>query len=540
MVKAFLSLYSWCYAITLVQAFAHFKYNIGAYTTWYFGTSHFVSPVKKLVLHQVDEILLATAWLFQVATLLFALFIIAAGVEGVIVGGAYFGAALLLAAPLLLALLLPALYILARGFALVLVPKTIGKVVLCTLLEMQVRRLREAHKFDIVAVVGSMDKTPTKCAIAHTLEVSGRRVQYQKGSYNDRLTVPLVLFGASMPRLFNIVAWIKILIRNEWKIKQKYPYDVAVLELGTDGPGQIKQFAYLRPELAVITSVTTGRADFFKTLDGVTREELAVANYAHQVIVNADEVDAKYLKHTTHTSYGLHGTYDYVATTKNANTSGQDISIVKGTKPVADTRISLLGVPGAKVALAAAVVADMFGTEPGAVDEALRTLQAVSGHMQVLSGVQGSILLDNTYNASPAAVLAALDVLQKAETPQHIAVLGGVNERGKASVAAHREVSAALATKKIDLLITIGQQAHDYIAVPARKRGITVRSFMIPRAAGEYTKQELKSGAVVLFSGSQSGVFAEEAIKPLLKNPKDAEKLVRQNKYWMKYKRRAL
>lgn len=533
--RSLLSLYTWRYASVLVQSFAHGKYDIGAYVKWYSATSRFVWP-EKLALRQIDEILLACLWLFEAAYIFFALFVMASGIEDAIVGGLYFGLAMLAATPLVLAVSVPFMYVLARGIAAVITPKALGKAFLCSLLEMQVRRLREAHKFEIVAVVGSMGKTSTKLAIAHTLEVSGRRVQYQKGNYNDRLTVPLVLFGQPLPHLLNIVAWVKILVHNEWKIKQKFPYDVAVLELGTDGVGQIKQFAYLRPEYAVVTAVAAEHMEFFKTLDAVAREELAVADFSHTLIVNTDDVAQKYLKGLSYVSYGVDATTYSLSSTK-ADITGQQIAISKGSRPVAHTRIVLLGKPGQKTALAAAVVADIIGTEPTAIEDALQSLRPMSGRMQVLEGIQDTVLLDDTYNATPAAVLSALDVLQKAKAPQRIAVLGTMNELGKTSVKSHREVAAAIDAKKIDLLITIGQQAHDYIALPARKNGVTVRSFMNPQSAGEYVKQELKNEAVVLFKGSQNGVFAEEAIKPLLKNPKDTEKLVRQSPYWLRVKK---
>lgn len=533
--KSLIGLYSWRYAAVLVQAFAHYQYEVGAYARWYGNTSRF-ALTEKLALRQIDEILLATVWVFEAVYVFFAAFVIAAGLEDTFVGGVYFGAAMLVGTPLVIAICLPFLYVIARVLATVISPKALGKALLCVVLEMQARRLREAHKFDVVAVVGSMGKTSTKLAIAHTLEVSGRRVRYQKGNYNDRLTVPLVLFDQPLPGLFNVIAWAKILVHNEWKIKRKYPYDVAVLELGTDGIGQIKQFAYLRPELAVVTGVAEEHMEFFKTLEAVAHEELAVAQYSHQVIINTDDVAAKYIKRMQYIGYGTDT--DYTVSVKKSDITGQNISITKKTKPVAEARIHLLGGPGRKVALAAAVVADILGTEPSAIEHALTSLEPMAGRMQVLEGIQDSVLLDDTYNAAPAAVLSALDVLQEAKAPQRIAVLGTMNELGKTSAKAHREVAAAVNPRKVDLLITIGQQAHDYIAVAARKNGAEVRSFMNPQAAGEYIKQELKSHAVVLFKGSQNGVFAEEAIKPLLKNPKDSRRLVRQTSYWMKQKRK--
>ncbi|HVI60552.1 MAG TPA: hypothetical protein VM535_00135, partial [Candidatus Saccharimonadales bacterium] len=72
--------------------------------------------------------------------------------------------------------------------------KKLGKAFLCRLLERQVRQLRAKNDFKLIAVAGSVGKTSTKLAIAKSLSVH-QRVIYQDGNYNDRLTVPLILFG---------------------------------------------------------------------------------------------------------------------------------------------------------------------------------------------------------------------------------------------------------------------------------------------------------------------------------------------------------
>jgi UDP-N-acetylmuramoyl-tripeptide--D-alanyl-D-alanine ligase len=181
--------------------------------------------------------------------------------------------------------------------------KRSGKGLLCTILESQVRRLRARHDFKVVAVAGSVGKTSTKLAIAHSLEVS-RRVIYQTGNYNDRLTVPLVLFGRQLPGLFNLPAWIKIIIENERTIRLPRFYDIAVLEIGTDGPGQIKEFSYLQPDISVVTAVTEEHMEYFKTLDAVAAEELKVCDFSKQVLINADDTPAKYLEGRNVLTYG--------------------------------------------------------------------------------------------------------------------------------------------------------------------------------------------------------------------------------------------
>ena len=100
--------------------------------------------------------------------------------------------------------------------------KSVGKSLLSSLLEYQAKRLLNNNDLTIIAVGGSVGKTSTKLAIAKTI-ASWAEVIYQDGNYNDRLTVPLVLFNQTEPQIFNVWAWLKILISNEKAIKQTYP-----------------------------------------------------------------------------------------------------------------------------------------------------------------------------------------------------------------------------------------------------------------------------------------------------------------------------
>ena len=156
--------------------------------------------------------------------------------------------------------------------------KKIGKNWLALRLEKQVIKLRAKNDFKIVAVAGSVGKTTTKLAIAKLLQDS-LAVRFQEGNYNDRLTVPLVVFGQKEPSIYNIFAWAKIWVSNQLQLRKSYLYDVVVLELGSDGPGQIKDFAYLCPEIAVITAVTDEHMANFKTLDAVAAVGLDVLDF---------------------------------------------------------------------------------------------------------------------------------------------------------------------------------------------------------------------------------------------------------------------
>lgn len=417
--------------------------------------------------------------------------------------------------------------------------KRFGRSVVCRILEKQAVRLRSRHDFTVITVNGSVGKTSTKHAIAHVLKAAGKRVRYQDGNYNDRVTVPLVLFDQPLPGLLNAFAWLKIFAANRKMIIDGPGVEVVVLELGTDGPGQIAEFAYLRPDLAVVTAVTPEHMEFFKDIDAVANEELTVTHYAERVLLSED-VPERYIADTKAPRYGSSKSATYRAVPGELGREGQEITFNEGAEKH-QTTIKLLGEPGAQTALAAAGVARELGIAWPVIINALTSLQPVPGRMQMLKGQHGSLLIDDTYNASPEAVIAALDVLIKVPADYRVLILGGMNELGEFGREAHREAAEAINKLSIDLVVTIGELTDNELRPhlkPTTKRQLA-HYFSAP-SAGHYVQQILAThqDAVVLVKGSQNGVFAEEALKQLLADPADSKRLVRQSNYWQEVKAR--
>lgn len=446
-----------------------------------------------------------------------------------------FGVALIVGYPVIAAHLLAACALVASVIRFAISPRSAGKDLLCRLLEAQVVRLRRKHHFKVVAVVGSIGKTSTKLAIAHVL-MQSKNVVYQEGNYNDRLTVPLVVFGQTLPGLMNIPAWLKILISNEQKIHRKFACDVAVLELGTDGPGQLKDFAYLQPDLAVVTALTPEHMEFFKTLDAVAAEELTVTDFSKKVLANIDDSPAKYLSAKNIMTYGTARKADFrLSAVKPDGLNGVHFKLKLG-KKVEDFESPMFGQAGAKISAAAAATAYELGVKVPQIATAVHDLPPVAGRMQILAGQKGSVIIDDSYNASPAPIMAGLDVLASTKAPQRIAILGSMNELGDYAPEAHEIVGNYCQPENAGLVVTIGQDAEKYLLPKAKANGCRVKAFADPYQAGAFVLNELVKGAAVLVEGSQNRVFAEESIKQLLANPDDARKLVRQSPAWLKIK----
>lgn len=452
-----------------------------------------------------------------------------------------FGLVLLIGYPLFISVGFALSVWLKRFLWFVFHPKKLGRAVVSRILESQVKMLRRKHDFTIVAVAGSVGKTSTKLAIAE-LVGQNLRVLHQAGNYNDRITVPLVLFEQTEPSLFNVFAWCKIFGENAARVHHPFPYDVVVLELGTDGPGQIEQFAYLKPEIGVLTGVAAEHMEYFKTLDAVAAEELTIFEFSKRVLVNGDDIAGKYLGGRDFAEYSTvtNVARNYYARPEKQTLEGQALHIEFPSGSFSAT-VQYLGHQGAKFAVAAAAVADMLGIAQTDIAKGLERLLPFAGRMQVLEGKKSSIIIDDTYNASPIAVKAALDVLYAQDgAKQRIAILGGMNELGDHAHPAHTEVGEYCQAEKLDFVVTIGAQAEKWLAPAAKKKGCEVHSFKHPVDAGKFVVSRLEEGAIVLAKGSQNGVFAEEAVKQLLAHPADSQRLVRQNKYWLRRKMKSL
>lgn len=531
--RSLANLYSPTIASTFIKALKQRRYSGARLLGWFWQSKSYRTEHTMLSYH--EQTLAGVIVIGMGAQIAWGIWLLVDWARFGRAGTWEFGVALLLSYPIIWVHVLAVgvwLYKLAFYLA---HPKKAGREVVCTILEYQVRQLRKKHQFTVVAVAGSVGKTSAKLAIAELLGQS-LRVRHQTGNYNDRVTVPLVFFGQAEPSLFNVVAWCQLLGANQAALSHAYPFDVVVVELGTDAPGQLADFAYIRPDIAVVTAVTPEHMENFKTLDAVAAEELIVGEYSARLLINGDDIAGKYIVGRDFSEYSLRTTEaNYFALTHAKGLHGQHMDIVlPNGKLKAD--VQYIGTQGAKFALAATAVADMLGVKSDDIAAALPKLSPFAGRMQVLSGIKNATLIDDTYNASPVAVMAALDVLYAAKTAQRIAILGSMNEMGDYSPEAHQEVGEYCDPRKLDVVVTIGKDANEYLAPVAIENGCTVKTFLSPYKASEYVKSQLKTGAVVLAKGSQNGVFAEEALKPLLADPADSSKLVRQSSYWLKKK----
>lgn len=394
----------------------------------------------------------------------------------------------------------------------------------------------------LIVVAGSVGKTSTKTAIATVLS-SRLRVRMHEGNHNTEMSAPLAILGVDYPEnVKSFSAWLAVFKAVKKRINDPADVDVIVQELGIDRIGEMAHFGtYLRPTIAVISGVTPEHMEFFGSIEAVAQEELTVANFSEIAIINRDDIEGRFADFLTNKSietYGTTGVAEY-------RFEIQDFSLQEGYKgnliapefiePI-PAHVTVIGEHSLRPVMAAVAVATKCGLSPLDIAGAVANIHPVPGRMNVLQGMNGSTLIDDTYNSSPAAASAALQTLYGLATGQRIAILGSMNELGATSAVEHQKLGNLCDPSLLAWVVTIGDEAEKELAPAARARGCQVRSFHSAIEAGGFVHRVLEEGAIVLAKGSQGGIYAEEALKPLLHASEESHQLVRQSIAWLETK----
>ncbi|PJC69801.1 MAG: hypothetical protein CO014_01580, partial [Candidatus Tagabacteria bacterium CG_4_8_14_3_um_filter_41_8] len=170
------------------------------------------------------------------------------------------------------------------------------------------------------------------------------------------------------------------------------------------------------------------------------------------------------------------------------------------------------------------------------ISESLSQYKAPPGRLRLIEGIKNTYILDDTYNASPKAVHAALDTLEELPaTGRKIAVLGDMLELGKYTVEAHKAIADRV-IKVANIIFAVGLRAK-FIGEEAKSQGFSsdnIFEFSTSQEAGRVLQEIMKEGDLILIKGSQ-GMRMEKITEETMAHPEDKEKLlVRQEKEWGK------
>ena len=348
-------------------------------------------------------------------------------------------------------------------------------------------RYRQDFDIPVIAVGGSNGKTTTKEILATLL---GRRFETlsSEASFNNDIGVPLTL------------------------MRLQASHRAAVVEVGSNHPGEMATLLSLvRPTIGVLTSIGREHLEFFGDLEGVIREEGALAEALPEegiLFVNGDIDGLEAIRKRCRArvvTVGESEGCDWRLSRIESDAEGTEFEIIS---PKGDRngvhRVNLLGRHNAHNAAIAMAVAVELGLSQEELNQGLQDCRPASMRMQTQT-LGGVSVINDAYNSNPDSLQAALETLKAFPVRgKLIAVLGDMAELGESSEPAHSEAGEQVAKLGLNGLIAVGQWG-DVMVRAAQGAGLAnVAAFEDAAHAGKALAMKLTPGDVVLVKGSRS------------------------------------
>jgi UDP-N-acetylmuramoyl-tripeptide--D-alanyl-D-alanine ligase len=338
---------------------------------------------------------------------------------------------------------------------------------------------RRKHALPLVALTGSNGKTTVKEMLASILAAhcgSRDTVLATEGNLNNDIGVPLTL------------------------LRLRDGHRFAVIELGMNHAGEIDYLARIaQPTVAVVNNAQRAHVGLLGSLEAIAHAKGEIYGGLMEsgiAVINEDDAFAPYWKKINAgrriVTFGLKETADVHATA-----SGSQVRIVTPVDAFAVT-LQVAGEHNVRNALAACAAAHALEIAPQAMQDGLNHFAGVPGRLQRRPGVAGSVVIDDSYNANPESMKAALKVLA-AEGGRKVFVMGAMGELGVDAEAMHAEVGAFAKAAGIDGLLALGDLARHAV------EGFGTGAVFFPDVASlqKAARGAASSGTTFLVKGSR-------------------------------------
>lgn len=432
--------------------------------------------------------------------------------------------------------------------------KEIFKKTVIYILKKESQLVLRKYKPKVIAITGSVGKTSTKDAVYAVLSPVAY-VRKSEKSYNSQIGLPLTVLGISNG-WSNPLIWLKNILQGLWLIIWPHSYpEWLVLEVGVGKPGDMHETAsWLKTDVVIITAIgeTPAHIEFFNSRKHLIEEKSGLIKTLKKeglLVLNADDEAVLEMKSKTKSivvTYGFKEGADFLGSSENIlyqnnedGSIGMPIGITfKVNQDGKSLPVTILGVFGRNhiyASLAAlAIVSPLRFSMLQAIDS-IKNYDVPPGRMRLLSGINQTLIIDDTYNSSPFACESAIKTLREVQgINRKIAVLGDMLELGKHTEEAHRQIGA-VAKENTDILIVVGPRAQS-IKKGALDSGMSeenIFEFSNSFLAGEFLQDFIKKGDLILIKGSQ-GVRMERAVEAILENKEEKNNLlVRQDAQWL-------
>lgn len=395
----------------------------------------------------------------------------------------------------------------------------------------------------VIAITGSNGKTSTKEAVFAVLK-NKYKVRKSEKNYNTEIGVPFSVLGIEAPK--NKFGWPAILSKaiKETYFAKNIP-EILILEMGADKPGDIKYLTgFIKPDIAIVTAigdfpvhvaayggpkaVAEEKSQLVKALE---TNGVAILNFDDKAVL---EMQEKTKGHVF--TFGFENGSMVKAIEMQNNFGdffGISFKIESDGKVVPMKLENIYGKPAVYAALAAITVGKVMDMNLIEIADALKDYKAPKGRLNLIRGINNSYILDDTYNSSPLATIAAIEVLKELPANKKIAVLGDMKELGKYSEEAHIVIGKEIA-KIADYIFAVGEQA-EFIEQGALENGYkkeNIFKFKKSAEVGNVLQNMISERDLILVKGSQS-MRMELAVEEIMSEPENKKDfLVRQDRPW--------
>ena len=385
----------------------------------------------------------------------------------------------------------------------------------------------------IVAITGTVGKTSTKDAI-YTILRNVREVRASQGNFNNEIGLPLTILG-DYKEVKGLFFWFKVITQaiKNLIVKADYP-EILILEYAADRPGDIRYLLDIaRPQMSLVTTIGAipVHVEFYSGPEAIAREKSRIIEALPSAgfgILNFDDESVMNMREKTRAHIITFG-FGKGAEVRITNFENKSETLhTGGHKPLGIAfklehagdfvPIRLTGAFGKAQAYAVAAATSIglaFGLSLVKIAEAIQYYQPPAQRMKLVPGIKGTYIIDDSYNAAPLSMHAALDTVKDLKAKRKVGVLGDMLELGEFTNAAHEAVGQ-LCNGSLDILVTVGLRAK-FIAEAAAQAGFdknNIFSFDTAEQAKLEVQGLLEKGDLVLIKGSR-GIQLDRVVQEI-------------------------
>ena len=342
---------------------------------------------------------------------------------------------------------------------------------------------RSRFNIPLIAITGSNGKTTVKEMLVSILGIKAK-ILATRGNLNNDIGVPLTLFGLGEE------------------------HTCAVIEMGANHPGEIRWLSHLaRPTVAVITQCAPAHLEGFGSVEGVARAKAEIYEGLDKqgtAVINADDDYADFwkdkIKGLALITFGINKPADVTALPLSGTDSYTNNNFeLKTPDGSIEIHLPLLGQHNVMNALAAAACATGIGVSLPAIKQGLEKVKPVKGRLELKTGINNSRIIDDTYNANPVSLSAAIKVLNTFSGKRWL-VLGDMGELGTESESLHTLAGEKARENGVEKLFATGELSR----LAVKSFGRNAEYFETTDELSEQLLSEIAPDVTVLVKGSRS------------------------------------